>query len=339
MKRKVLIGVAGLLGACVAFLALGLAWAHLAIRRERPALPTGEEIVTQLAGDDRPVRLTYINTASQRIPRAAVLDPARDPQPAGAVVMSYPSFVLEWADGRILLIDTGMTRHAATAFGKPIEWLTGGDPIRPLGSVARQLGEARQRVRAVIFTHLHTDHTGGLVRLCTGMRQRVRVFLTDAQAERPNYTTRPGLRQIGAARCVRIEPLSGGPLMPLRGIGREALPGVFVIDAGGHTPGSQIIVAHVVAPEGPHTYVFVGDIVNNIDGITYDIPKPTLYRWLIVPEDETRQGELRRYLRELRDRYGFALLVSHDQREIEQSGIAAWSNEQPAATPNDQAGG
>ena len=131
---------------------------------------------------------------------------------------------------------------------------------------------------------------------------------------------------------MRSELLSGGPLMPVRGPGRDVFPGVFVIPAGGHTPDSQIIVAHVAGPDTPRTYVFVGDIVNNIDGINYDVPKPLLYRTLVVPEDDTRQSELRLFLRELRDRFGFILLVSHDQRQIERSGIAPWTNDR--ATPS-----
>ncbi len=326
MKRKLLIGAGSLIAIGVGLLAVGLTWAHLAIRDERALLPTAEAIITNLAGDDRPVRLTYINTASQPMPRAAVLDPKLDPHPSEPYIMSHPAFVLEWADGRILLIDTGMTHDAATKFGKPLELLGGAAPIQPLVSIAKQLGEARERVRGVLFTHLHTDHTGGIRGLCKGVRHRLRVFMTEAQAERPNYTTRPGLHQVSGARCVRIESLVGGPLIPLHSAGREAFPGVFVIDAGGHTPGSQLIVAYVVGPDGPRTYVFVGDIVNNIDGITYDLPKPWFYRTFVVPEDETRQEELRRYLRELRDRFGFTLLVSHDQRQIEQSGISAWAS-------------
>lgn len=319
MVKKILIGLLGLIVVGITCVALGLTWAHVAIRRERAPLPAPEAIVASTAGEDRPVRLTYINTASQAMPRASVLEPKLDPRPTEPYVMSHPSFVLEWADGRVLLIDIGMTHDGAVAFGAPIQRLSGGAAIQPLTSVAERLGDARQQVQGVIFTHLHTDHTGGIQELCKGMQHPVHVPMTVAQAERPNFTTRPGLRLLRDADCVRMERLADGPLMPVRGF-----PGVYVIAAGGHTPGSQIIVAHVLGPQGTRSYVFVGDIVNNIDGITNDIPKPFLYRWLIVPEDNARQAELRQFLRGLRDRYGFTLLVSHDQRQIEQSGLALW---------------
>jgi len=335
MGRRILIGVSGVIAAVIALAAIGVTRAHLAIRHERRPLPTGEAIVTNLAGDDRPVRLTYINTATQAMPRSAVLDAKLDPHPAEPFVMSHPSFVLEWADGRILLIDTGMTHDGAVKFGKPIQWMTGGGAIEPLVSVAHQLGDAAQRVRGVVFTHLHTDHTGGIHSLCKAVHHHLRVFMTVAQTERVNYTSRPGLRLIKGAHCVRPEILPDAPLIPVHSPTHESFPGVFVIPAGGHTPDSQIIVAYVAGPDTPRTYVFVGDIVNNIDGVTYDVPKPFLYRTFIVPEDETRQSELRLFLRELRDRFGFTLLVSHDQQAIERSGIAPWTNDRPAAVPAD----
>jgi len=56
-----------------------------------------------------------------------------------------------------------------------------------------------------------------------------------------------------------------------------------------------------------------------------------------VPEDETLQSELRLFLRELRDRFGFILLVSHDQHEIEHSGITPWTNDKPTEVPAQEA--
>jgi len=318
MLKKIVLGLAALSLVAVAVAAAALAWAQLAIRRERAPLPALAEVRAATAADG-PVRIAVINTASQTMPRSAVLDSTRDPRPADPYVMSHPSFVLEWADGRILLIDVGMTREGAVEFGRTIELLGGGAPIEPHGSVAEHLGADARRVRGIVFTHLHIDHVGGIGDLCARTTHPVGVHMTEAQKERPNFTTRPGLRRLRESGCARIESLSGASLLSLRDF-----PGVSVIAAGGHTPGSQIVVALVSTPAGPRRYVFSGDTVNNIDGITYDVPKPFLYRFLIVPEDDARQGELRSFLRALHDQAGFTLLVSHDRRALEGSGVPAW---------------
>jgi glyoxylase-like metal-dependent hydrolase (beta-lactamase superfamily II) len=231
--------------------------------------------------------------------------------------------VLEWEDGRLLLVDVGMTRDGAAAFGGPIEMLSGGQPIEPLGSVVERLGNAADRVQGVVFTHMHVDHVGGIGDLCRALRHGLRVFMTQAQAEVVNYTTRPGHRLLDAAFCVERVTLPDGPSpLPIPGFA-----GVSVIAAGGHTPGSQIVVAQV-GRDAPRPYTFVGDIVNNIDGIVHDVPKPRAYRWLVVPEDGPRQSELRKYLRLLRDEQGFTMLVSHDQLDLERGGIPTWERQQ-----------
>jgi len=272
------------------------------------------------------VRLSVANTARQEMPRSAVLEPALDPKPGEPYVMSHPSFVLEWPDGKILLVDVGMDREGALRFGRPIELLSGGSAIEPLATAAEQLGPAAERVEGIVFTHLHQDHVGGVSALCRGRTRPLRVFMTEAQDQRPNYTTRPGRELLagvkrgaqgdGDAACVEVAPIATGGLRPVPGF-----PGVFVVAAGGHTPGSQVVVANVDAGAGARQFVFTGDIVNSIAGIDFDVPKPRLYRLLVVPEADERQGELRRFLRDLRDAGGAALLVSHDARQIEASGV------------------
>src|SRR5262249_41533254 len=125
--------------------------------------------------------------------------------------------------------------------------------------------------------------------------------------------------ELRAAPCVREAVLSGGPLIPVPGF-----PGVYIVAAGGHTPGSQIIVAHVASREGTKTYFIAGDIVNKLDGIRENIPKPYLYSLIMVPEDGDRLDELRRFIRDLSVQKGVVPLVSHDQRSIEASGVPEW---------------
>lgn len=319
MLRRIILVLLGLLLLLIIIVAVGLASAHVAIRRERTPLPTAQDIVNSAGGEDRPIRLSIINTASQTMPRSAVLERESDPRPNEPYVMSHPSFVLEWADGRMLLIDTGMDRAQVVSFGWPLETFASAVPIQPMLSVAERLGEERKRLQAVIFSHLHTDHTGGILELCRNNVNKVRVFMSEAQRERPNHTTKPGLQYLREAGCVSEESLTPAPLMAVNGF-----PGVYVVAAGGHTPGSQLIIAHVKVDSGLRTYAFVGDIVNNIDGIRADIPKPYLYRLLVVPEDDERQAELRHFLRGLEADNGVTLVVAHDQREIEAIGIPPW---------------
>lgn len=306
-----------------------LAWAHAEVRREQAPLPSVVDAVAAVQGAGGPVRLAIANTASQEMPRSGVLDSSRDPASESLYVMSHPSFVLEWADGRILLVDTGMDRAGAERFGRLIERLIGGGPMRPHDSVSAQLGDAAARVEGVIFTHLHEDHAGGIVELCRGRTRPLRVFMTEAQDERGNYTTSATRRLVAETRrgaqaetdppCVEVTRIASGGAQPAPGF-----PGVAVVAAGGHTPGSQIVLA-AIADAGDRFLVgFTGDIVNHIAGIDHDVPKPTLYRLFVVPEAEERQAALRRFLRSLRDEGGVRLLVSHDELQLASSRLSSW---------------
>lgn len=293
----------------------GLFWARRSLEGERRFPPEPAEVLALDGAGAGPTRLWWINTAHQAMPRAAVLEPDRDPTPDAPYVMSHPSFVLEWADGRLLLIDSGMTAAEAASFGKPLEWLGGAQPMEPLADVAERLGDAKARVAGVVLTHLHTDHTGGLGVLCEGGPAEIPVFMSTPQAERPNYTTRPGLRDVQEASCARITPIGDAGMLALPGF-----PGVAVVPAAGHTPGSQVVLAKV----GDTRYAFAGDLANALDGILHDVPKPWLYSLVVVPEDTAWLAAQRRWLRDLAQQHGVVVLPAHDEAAIEARGVPVW---------------
>jgi glyoxylase-like metal-dependent hydrolase (beta-lactamase superfamily II) len=230
--------------------------------------------------------------------------------------MSFPAFALEWANGRIFLIDLGMQRQDALAFGRPNQWLAGAEPIEAHRDVAAALGADRARVSGVGFTHLHSDHTAGAVALCRDAMRPIHVFYTPLQAIESNYTTRFGRGPIERAGCLEPRLLSLGPLHPVPGF-----PGLSVFATGGHTPGSQVFVAHLGGEERGRSLVFAGDLVNHWDGIRHNVPKPGWYSLWIVPEHTRRLDRLRRYLAELSERPGVTVLVSHDRGHLEAEGI------------------
>ena len=300
--------------------AVGLLLAHVSIRAVAPELPAVEDVLAFARNaSDLPVRLSILNTARQVMPRASVLEASLDPEPDTEYEMAFPAFALEWSDGRIFLIDLGMEASNAVEFGTPSERLLGAAPMEPLADVATRLGEARERVAGVAFTHLHTDHTNGALALCAADPAPIPWFATPLQAERSNYTTRPGRALVERAACLEPRPLEGGPIYAIPGF-----PGLGVFETGGHTPGSQVFVARVADPVGPRLWIFTGDLVNHIDGVRHNLPKPTLYSLFVVPEDRVRLDLLRRYLAKLVARPGGGLLVSHDLRQLEATGVPEW---------------
>jgi len=275
--------------------------AHIEIRGLDPELPNRAELSRALAVADAPSALHLLLTASQ---------------PGSDGSIAYPSFALEWADGRIFLIDTGMDREGARAFGRIMQRLLGSDPIEAYGSPAELLGEASGRVQGVAFTHLHNDHTGGLASLCAGRDRELLVFQTPWQADFGNYTVAPGREDLEAAVCACRERLTGGPVFSVPGF-----PGLVAMQAGGHTPGSSVFAARV----GDATWVFAGDVTNFRSALLANEPKPAAYSLLVTPEAPQVLERLRTWLAALDAAPDFSVVVSHDAGALKPSGVQPWA--------------
>lgn len=306
-------------GALLAAAGIALGLAHRQIRGVDPPLPDLAALRAFAETPDLPVRVSLWNSASQPSPRASVLDPGRDPAPAQPYVMSHPAFVLEWEDGRVLLVDAGMDAAQAAAFGRPLGW-AGAGPITSHGSIGERVAPALAgRSVAIAFTHLHADHVGGAVSLCAALppASRVRLFQTPAQMDLVNYTTRPGHALVEAAECLVPERVARAAAAAL-----PDRPGAFVIHAAGHTPGSQIVGAWVRSGAGVRGFLFAGDAANAIDGVRRDVPKPWAYQTFLVPENEPRLVRVRALLREA-EAAGLTVAIAHDERHLATTGIAS----------------
>jgi glyoxylase-like metal-dependent hydrolase (beta-lactamase superfamily II) len=304
LGRGLLLGLAAVLVVAV----IGLALAHFEIRGRAPELPSDAEVLALAGAAGGPAAVAWHETAHQAMPRARVLASSEDPDSSAPYVMSHPAFALAWPDGRLLLVDLGMEREAALAFGRPLEW-AGAEPAEFASGAAATLGPAAERAAGVVFTHLHSDHVEGLLALCAARRgAALPVFQTAAQAELANYTTRPGRKLVEQAGCAAPERLPDGRLAPLAGF-----PGVGVVDAAGHTPGSQVVLAVL---GGGRRLAFTGDVANHVEGIRRNIGKPLLYRLLVVPESPQRLDRMRRWLRHLESELGFELVVAHDRAQL-----------------------
>jgi glyoxylase-like metal-dependent hydrolase (beta-lactamase superfamily II) len=296
----------GLICACAAVLgslalAVLLLPPHFQIRRIEPPLPDREALLEAVAAAGGPVALGFINTASQGLPSGRT--------------MGHPAFVLEWPDGRRFLIDSGMERDAALAFGEPLEWLMGAGPAQAHGSLGEQLGSESQQVEGIAFSHLHSDHAGGVASLCAERGGELAVFQTPLQAEERNHTTEMGYDLLLDAGCARFERFEGGPLYAAPGF-----PGLVAVAAGGHTPGSTVYFARVA----DRLWIFSGDITNSRQELEDDLPKASVYSLLIVPEHPERLSALRQWLREWDAGADTTVVVSHDLEALTESGLSPW---------------
>ena len=145
-------------------------------------------------------------------------------------VMPICVHVIDHPDGRVL-VDTGMTElHSLLADMDP--------RLYPLNEQAFDLAG----IDIVVNTHLHADHCGGN-HLFAGKPIYVqRRELEDARTQ-DAYTIREWIDPPG----VRYVPCDGE---------MELLPGLRLVPAPGHTPGTQVVVVGT----GEHPVVIGGDV-------------------------------------------------------------------------------
>lgn len=305
MLRKVSKGLGILLVLAALALAYVLVPAHLQIREISPDLPTKADLEKLKGSADGPVKLSFISTSTHR---------------AGDIFLGHNSFVVEWADGKILLVDLGMDRKVAVEFGKLFETVLGGDPAISQGTLPELMGDDLQRVKGVAFTHLHQDHVQGIEPICaSGVRKIIGVQTSD-QMTKHNYNTVDQIEMLRNSSCVEQRALAENSNIP------KSFPGVGIYPLGGHTPGSTLFAI----PIGDTLWLLSGDISNSRDDLLENRGKGFIYSYLLVPEDEARLGKLRIWLTDLDKDPGINVIVSHDAAALIESGMDEWKTTEPA---------
>jgi glyoxylase-like metal-dependent hydrolase (beta-lactamase superfamily II) len=154
----------------------------------------------------------------------------------------------------------------------------------------------------IVVTHEHFDHLGGIARSPHFERVAPRLRLTGAQLANTAELRRSGLSAAAAQGLSALEYRDRHRLAP----------GVVLVAAPGHTPGSQLVFIKL---RDGRELLLLGDVAWHRDGLELPRAKPLLASRFVLDEDRKAVNHQLRALHELR-RQPVHLVVAHDGEQL-----------------------
>jgi glyoxylase-like metal-dependent hydrolase (beta-lactamase superfamily II) len=228
----------------------------------------------------------------------------RDTLPLGAMQAGAPfeqykrvraSFQLNGPTGSVI-IDTAMDKTIAE---KAQQGPAAAFDDASYGRVIAAMGNALR----VAVTHEHADHIGGVSKFPVPERLAERLTLTAKQYE--------GLKKLAPNEATA---LAKADIRALDKAERVA-PGVVMIPAPGHTPGS--VMFFVKLADG-HEVLFIGDIAWVLSNVTDLATRPRFVQQFYISEDRAAVADQIRALHELAVKEpALTIIPAHDAPVIE----------------------
>jgi glyoxylase-like metal-dependent hydrolase (beta-lactamase superfamily II) len=235
-----------------------------------------------------PVRVRSALLSETSLPRGAVFagESLFTPQP-----FVHQIFELQWEAGKTLVVDAGYTEALRAKIDPNGAWNA---------AVYAKLPDALRRASQIVITHEHFDHLGGVGAYQPPEGLDGRLALNAAQLANERALDEG---EVPAA----IRKLAPLPERPLLGIA----PGVVLMRAPGHTPGSQIVYVHL---DDGREYLLIGDIAWHLDQIAKLHYRPKLVTdWFLGEDRKAVLGQFRA-LHDLMAANGdLRVVVSHDR--------------------------
>ncbi|MGQ0587297.1 MAG: MBL fold metallo-hydrolase [Gammaproteobacteria bacterium] len=237
-------------------------WYALALHSPAPgaAFPLDLARVRALAESvpgDKPTAVRYEEVLALRFTEAMVMAG----EPWQQTAMPVYAFQLAFPD-RTIIVDTAL----AKADGKP-EFLG----LRYDTAAYERMNAAMARASQILVTHEHVDHIGGVTAHPQLAQLRPALRLTAEQVANPG-----GMEpvKLPAEAMAGYEPLRYDDLLAIA-------PGVVLVKAPGHTPGSQMV--YVRRADG-RELLLLGDVSWRLKNVDQLRERP-LFMTLLIGED------------------------------------------------------
>lgn len=250
-------------------------------------------LLATAAPADLPLKINGILVGENTSPRLAIVAGSLD---TTETVMARTAYQVIYGDSTVL-IDAGMDRELHENFQE-------GAPYFPENYEIVQ--QAMRAASVIVVTHEHADHIGGIVRSPYLDEIAPKTALTIEQLDGVVYKPQMpalALPEVDAAKFGQIDYEGAYPVAP----------GIVLIKAPGHTPGSQMVYVQL---QNGTEYLFVGDVAWNMANIRTITSRPRLVASLFIKEDRTSVLGQLAWLSEIYNKNELILVVSHDSGQF-----------------------
>jgi len=206
-------------------------------------------------------------------------------------LMPIPVFQVVYEDGSII-VDTALTAaDQAQMF-----------PGTPYYAARYNLMQnAMRHSKLVLVTHEHFDHINGLTQSPYLEEVTQKTVLTGEQID--NAIADTGLTAEIIAKVTRLDYDTY----------HQIAPGMVLIKAAGHTPGSQMVYVQL---QNGREYLLVGDVIWTSENLTRLTGRPLLTN-LFLGEDPRGHREQVRTLYNISQNEDIILVISHDGPQLD----------------------
>ena len=193
----------------------------------------------------RPLRINFLKFAESRRTKNFSVRGA----PATPSIQARTAFQVIYPDDYVM-IDAGMDLAVHTFFGRGVE-----EPYFP--EAAARLAQAVRGARLIVVTHEHGDHVAGVIHTPLSAKLAPKTILTRTQVQTLMSAPQMPEIRLTAELASRFVVVDYDTYLPLA-------PGIALIKAAGHTPGSQMAF---IALESGREYLLIGDAAWHMDGV------------------------------------------------------------------------
>jgi len=193
----------------------------------------------------RPQRLNMLKFAESRRTKNFSVKGA----PVVPSVQARTAFQVMYPDGS-LMVDAGMSLAVHKFFGRGVD-----EPY--FQDATNQVDRALTRATMIVVTHEHGDHVAGVIASPLAEQLAPKTVLTRPQVQVLLSSPQMPEIKLTPEQATRFVVVDYDRYYPLA-------PGVALIKAAGHTPGSQMVY---VSLESGREYLLIGDATWHMDGV------------------------------------------------------------------------